>query len=687
MKLADALVHLLQSDGVGVPHRSAAIGGEAVTVAIDDVDVQGSKGHSFFQDLRSHVDQGIDAAIDHLRGRDLSLWYSRLDRSLVHEVVNFRIWIGAPILVVLVPPGASLLPEAAHLAQPIFGQRLAHARRFEMAVLLANSPSDVEAREIARGQRTHGHAEVVQRLIHFLDACALLHQELRLAPVGMEHAVPNEATAVAHHHADLAQPLGKLHAAGDHLLAGGFAAHDFQKPHHIRRAEEMGPDDRFWARGSGRDFVDVEGGGIGGKDGARFAKLVKHGEDFLLQRHALEYGLDHHVHCAKFVVVKNRFDQLQALLNELLCEAPALHRIRVVLLNVGHAAIEQRLVHLLEQHRNSGVSEHHGNAAAHGARAEHRDRVHRDRGRVFGNIGDFANLALAEEQVNERLRLIGEEAIVEQLSARFCSLLRTGAWFQPRLRQWRRAERSGRAAFCGSSRGPLRKWPRWPTASPSFSCALAGLRGRLSGNFASESNRTRQQVSIAEPVNDPKLQCLLGADRGAFSAHRDGFFRSGQAGQTLSSARAWNNSELHFRLTELRIGRSHAVMGRHRQLQAATQSAPMNRRDDGLRAVLQMAEQRQQALAPGPLAGCHLAEFLDVRPCDKSPAAADQHDGIDGAVLADLRNRLFNPLWNSRTQGIYRRIVDGDYCNVVCIRKLNQFVHSMNTYPLEFCCC
>ena len=103
-------------------------------------------------------------------------------------------------------------------------------------------PTSSPARSLS-GQRAHGHAEIVERLVDCFDAGAFFHQELRLADVGMEHAIADEAAAVADQHANLAQLFRKLHAGGDHFFAAGFAAHDFEQAHHVGRAEEMSADD------------------------------------------------------------------------------------------------------------------------------------------------------------------------------------------------------------------------------------------------------------------------------------------------------------------------------------------------------------------------------------------------------------------------------------------------------------
>ena len=238
-----------------------------------------------------------------------------------------------------------------------------------MAIFFADAPAYVESGEVVGGERAHGHAEIVERLVDRFDAGSFLHQKDRLADVGMEHAIAHEAAAVADQHADLPQFFRQLHAGGDHFLAAGFAAHDFEQTHDVGRTEEVGADDRRRPRGGGRDLVDVQSRSVAGQDCARLAHPIEFTENFLLQRHAFEDCLDHHVRLAEVVVTQRGLDQLQSLVNGLLGEASALHRSGIVLANVGEPAVEGGLVGFLEQHRNAGVGEYHGDAAAHGSGA------------------------------------------------------------------------------------------------------------------------------------------------------------------------------------------------------------------------------------------------------------------------------------------------------------------------------
>ena len=82
-------------------------------------------------------------------------------------------------------------------------------------------------------------------------------------------------------------------------------------------------------------------------------------------------------------------------------------------------------------------------------------------------------------------------------------------------------------------------------------------------------------------------------------------------------------------------------------------------------------QEREQACASLRLAGCDLAEFLDVRAGDERTAATNQHYGLYRIVLAYLLNGLGNPLGNPRAQGVHRRVIDGDNCDIFISGKLN----------------
>ncbi len=80
LEMADAVVDLFEADRVGVEHRAAAEGGEAVAVDVHDVDIDRAERVAFVEDVGPFVDQAIDRPLDDLFLRDGVL----LDVPLFH---------------------------------------------------------------------------------------------------------------------------------------------------------------------------------------------------------------------------------------------------------------------------------------------------------------------------------------------------------------------------------------------------------------------------------------------------------------------------------------------------------------------------------------------------------------------------------------------------------------------------
>src|SRR5713101_3028138 len=161
MEFPDAIVDLLQTGCVGVPHRSAAMRREPVAIHVDDVNVDGAQGVALLQDARTLIDQPINAAIHDLLRGDLPLLDTGFGGPLAHQFGHFGIGNRAALGVVLIPAGAGFLAVAPHFAEAILGERLAHAGLFEVAVFFADAPAHVEPREVTGRERPHGHAVVV----------------------------------------------------------------------------------------------------------------------------------------------------------------------------------------------------------------------------------------------------------------------------------------------------------------------------------------------------------------------------------------------------------------------------------------------------------------------------------------------------------------------------------------------
>ena len=227
----------------------------------------GAHGVALFENARAFVHQRVDAALDDLLGGDLALRDARFGGATsAPRHATSGSGDRAAILVIPVPSCTGLLAVAAHFAQTILGEGLTDAGFFADG----DTPCECASPHRGRPGRPWPAGPWPCRNRRAPDRRprrrALFDQKLRFAAVGTEHAVADEAAAVAHQHADLAQLLRELHAGGDHFLGCLLAAHDFKQPHHVGRTEEVRADDRVGPRGGRGDFIDVERRGVAGED-------------------------------------------------------------------------------------------------------------------------------------------------------------------------------------------------------------------------------------------------------------------------------------------------------------------------------------------------------------------------------------------------------------------------------------
>ena len=136
----------------------------------------------------------------------------------------------------------------------------------------------------------------------------------------------------------------------------------------------------------------------------------------LLQVHVLEHGLDDDVDLVEAVVARRRRDEAQRSGHRLRRHLALRDRGLVVLPDRRHAAIDGGLIDVLQQHRDAGIGVRHRDAAAHRAGAD--DRRARDvlRRRVLRDVRNLRDLALGEEQMPQRPRFVGEDAVGEELA-------------------------------------------------------------------------------------------------------------------------------------------------------------------------------------------------------------------------------------------------------------------------------
>ena len=286
-----------------------------------------------------------------------------------------------------------------------------------MFQLLAHPPGDVDARHVVDGKHAHRHAEARERAIDLFGRRALFDHELGFVHVGKHHAIADEPRTVPCQHTDLPQPFGERKRRGDRARRALPAAHDLQQPHDVRRAEEVQADDIGGPGGGGGNRVDVERGRVRAEDRPWTRHLVQLGENPPLQIEALEHRFDDDVSLVEASVVQLSGHPREPFLGLRRAETAALDRGLVVAADVIEASRRGPPA----SRPGCGPSGLRWRRPSRCRRPScRRPRSRRARcGRVTASRptpGTFADGALGEKEMNERLGLLGAHALGEDLA-------------------------------------------------------------------------------------------------------------------------------------------------------------------------------------------------------------------------------------------------------------------------------
>ena len=243
------------------------------------------------------------------------------------------------------------------------------------------------------------------------------------------------------------------------------------------------------------DLVDVERRCVGCQDGIGPSDAVEFGEDLLLERHALEDGLDDDVGLPKAVEAEGRFNSRQAFVHLCLRQPALLHGGSVVLADRGQPAIEGRLIDFLQEDGDSRIGVGHGDSAAHRPGPDHRGAANGDARRILRDAGNLGHLALGEEDVDERLGLVRKEAFAEEIALALAAL---GEWHCNggfnRLNCLEGGDQSARPLLHLLAGGGVDR--RVAGGRPELAVEVAGLsrRAALRDDLAREGDSARQRV-------------------------------------------------------------------------------------------------------------------------------------------------------------------------------------------------
>ena len=380
----------------------------------------------------------------------------------------------------------------------------------------------------------------------------------------------------------------------------------------------MGTEHLGGAPGGGGDAVHVEVGGVAGDDRLRLADGVEAGEGVELERHLLEDRLDDEVRRGDRIELEHRRDALEAFTHRRLAQAPLAHRGRVVPLDGGHGPVELLAAEVEELHRNARVGEVHGDAAAHGPRADHRALADVARLDVLADARNPRDLALREEEVTQRRRLRRSDLGIEDF------VLSRDALVEGELHRRLDAldARVGCAHAAGAALNLLAHRIEDPgVVDPHLAVAHPRVGSAGGGPLGREGDRLLEEIPLHRPVHEPHSGGLRTGDGRSAQYHLERLCRAHQARQTLRASRPGRHADLHLGLAEPRVRGAHPIVAGHRELEPAAEGMAVDRGNHRLLARfahLDGVAKIGLALRPG-------AQTLDVRAGDEGPPAARHH--------------------------------------------------------------
>ena len=202
--------------------------------------------------------------------------------------------------------------------------------------------------------------------------------------------------------------------------------------------------------------------------------------------------------------------------------------------------------------------------------------------------------------------------------------------------------------------------------------AVAGRRAR-----SRERRCARPQVAIDDLVDDASSSSLRGRDRLAVGAHLDRQRHAGEPRQPLGAARAGDDAEEHFRLSDLRVLDGDAVVAGHGNLEPSTERLAVDGGDERLARVFETAEQgvRARGARHRLVARLQRLEDVDVGARDEGVARPDQDDRVYGGIVVRACDALIDSLPDAGSKGVDRRVVDRQNGDAVDDFVVHEFRH------------
>ena len=383
--------------------------------------------------------------------------------------------------------------------------------------------------------------------------------------------------------------------------------------------------DRLGPLGDAGNLVDIQRRCVGEQQGVRLHYGVELGEHLLLDGHLLEDGFDHRVAIGNRRETFNRLKQSQTPLHLGLREAAAPDAGRVVGADPLHT-LRQHLGRSIKQlHREAVVGETHGNAAAHGARADDGGRLDLGKLETFRQGRDLGDFTLGKEGVAQRLCLLGVFQFREQFSFRGDALVEG----QVHRRLDTKDAMIGGFLLAGLAGNGLAHGFEHVGVGLGFfqpirPVAQARKRACVGHALGPGDGFGAQILAWDDLVDDAERFRLRGGYVPARKDHLQRPLRPDEPRQPLRAAAARQDADQHLWQSDLGARHGDAVVAGERVLQAAPQRVAVDGGDDRFGAGIEHVRHRALRCRP------RLAELANVGAGDEAAAGADHHHGLDG---------------------------------------------------------
>jgi hypothetical protein len=211
----------------------------------------------------------------------------------------------------------------------------------------------------------------------------------------------------------LRSALASLKAVAMRFRRRVLAAHDLEQRHDVGRHEEVQTDDFVGTLGHRGHLVDVERRSIRSEDALGLHDPVELREDFFLDVHVFEDGLDDDVGVGELIVVVGELHRLAKLPRLFLRHAALLDLIHEHAHHGLLGFVDGCLVGVDHVYRDAGLRERDCDARSHRSRANDAGflDVERFGGRKTRNLGE---LPLGKEHVTKRSRRLGKRELHEE---------------------------------------------------------------------------------------------------------------------------------------------------------------------------------------------------------------------------------------------------------------------------------